>query len=172
MVALKLGRPNGKKSQRGFKSPTRTQTIKRGSSWDSKINPSIPQKATQPIADCCQKGQSHPALSQQHVLGTSLLLASCMSGQLDPWSNLDEKQPGWQGGGKKKKVLLSWTSIFLIKHLAWLQKYWGMCKTGERNTHLGDSVDSGMDTSKGYAWVWEVICSEGIALFNSAWATT
>lgn len=81
--------------------------------------------------------------SQQHVLGTSLLLAPCTRGQLDPWSNLDEKQPGWWRG--RKKALLSCKIIFLMKHLAWLHKYWGMCKTGERNTHLRDGVGSGTD---------------------------
>lgn len=67
IVALKSGRSNSKRSQRGYTSSLRIQTS------PAEILKSSPHKSH--MTECCQNGLSHSALSQQPAPGTSPLLA-------------------------------------------------------------------------------------------------
>lgn len=85
-------------------------------------------------------------------------------------SNLAENQIGWgkkksqKSKNQQKKVLLSCTTVFLIKHLAWLHKSWDV---GRETRALGTAWSlRRAEVDQRDAVGGEVVCTEGIAPYR------
>lgn len=114
----------------------------RGFRSASKITPPSPE-ATQPSVECCQKGQSHPALSQKHVLGTPFCWHRERMGSLSHEATWKKTNQAEMGKREKKSDQSAGSRKMPLRALQTDNRYHSHCAlltvttSNELNIHSG-----------------------------------